>query len=418
MIINALFNVQKIIIFAYYNVQIMDVLLQKSERLIRKVQMSKQRYLYDKILWNNRLIGIKGARGVGKSTLLLQKLRQLKMPPSQASYWTLDDLFFSNASLAETAQQFYNEGGRILFLDEVHKYPGWSQHIKNLYDQYDDLQIIFTGSSVIDISKEEVDLSRRVLMYTLAGMSYREYLNFKYDIQIPVIPFKMIIDPQSGWREKMPEGFRPLEFFSEYLRQGYYPFSLEDESGFAMRLQQVVRIIVEYDMAAIKSFDIRNAQKLLQLLYILSANVPFRPNISELAIKSEIHRNTITNYLHFLEDAQLVRLAYPAGISVSTLQKPEKIFLNNTNLAYVLATDTTNKGNLRETFFASQMAVNHQLGIPKRGDFIVDNKYVFEIGGKSKTNKQVKEETNSYTVVDDQDYPVTKLPLWAFGMEY
>lgn len=396
----------------------MDILLNNSSGLIRKIQTGKKRYLFDKVLWNNRLIGIKGARGVGKSTLLLQKLSTLQLPPGQASYWSLDDLFFTSASLADTAQQFYNEGGRVLFLDEVHKYPNWSQHIKNLYDRYDDLQIIFTGSSVINIAKEEVDLSRRALMYTLAGMSYREYLYFKYDIALPVISLSEVIDKSNAWQRRFPEKFRPLEYFSEYLQKGYYPFSLEDTEGFLSRLQQVIRIIVEYDMASVKDFDIRNAQKLLQLLYVLSANVPFKPNVSSLARKTDIHRNTITTYLHFLEQAQLIRLLYPAGISVSTLQKPEKVLLENTNLAFVLAVNTANKGSLRETFFASQLSVSHKLSLPQQGDFMVDDQYVFETGGRNKSSKQIKDVPDSFVVVDDQDFPVSKIPLWVLGMEY
>jgi len=396
----------------------MDDILNKSSRLVRKVQTDRVRYLFGKVLWNNRLIGIKGARGMGKTTLLLQRIKALRLPPHQAAYWALDDLYFTNASLVEAAVQFYNKGGRYLFLDEVHKYPDWSQHIKNLYDQYDDLNIVFTGSSIIDIAKEEVDLSRRALMYTLEGMSYREYLHFKHQLELPVVTFKEIISGTNNWQNELPDGFRPLEFFSAYLRQGYYPFSLEDEEGFASRLQQVIRIIVEYDMAQLQGFDIRNAQKLLQLLYILSANVPFKPNITELARKTNIHRNTINSYLSFLEDAQLIRLLYPGGNSISTLQKPEKIFLNNTNLAFALATDTANKGNLRETFFAAQLAVDHKITLPGQGGFMIDDQYAFEIGGKGKTNKQVKNVENSFIVVDDEEYPVSKIPLWVLGMGY
>lgn len=396
----------------------MEEILNKSVRLVRNAQTDKVRYLFDKILWNKRLVGIKGARGTGKTTLLLQRLKALKLPVRQAAYWTLDDLFFTDNGLVSTARQFYNEGGRVLLLDEVHKYPHWSQHIKNLYDEYADLQIVFTGSSIIDIAKEEVDLSRRALMYVLHGMSYREYLSFKYKLQLPVITFEEIIAGTDSWQDKLSKSFRPLEHFNEYLRQGYYPFSLEDEEGFAARLQQVIRIIVEYDMAQLQGFDIRNAQKLLQLLYILSANVPFKPNVTELARKSDIHRNTITTYLHFLEDAQLIRLLYPAGISVSALQKPEKILLNNTNLAFALATNTADKGNLRETFAASQLAVNHKISLPNQGDIMVDDEYVFEIGGRKKGYQQIKNVDKSYVVSDDSDYPVGKVPLWVLGFMY
>ncbi len=396
----------------------MEKLLQRSARLLRNVQIDKTRYLYNRINWNNRLIGIKGARGMGKTTLMLQRLKQMNLPVSKASYWTLDDLFFLNNSLVEIATQFYLQGGRVLFLDEVHKYQNWSQHIKNLYDQYEDFQIVFSGSSIIDIAKEEVDLSRRALMYTLEGMSYREYLSFKYDLELPIIKLEELIDGSNAWHKKMPKSFKPLEFFSEYLKMGYYPFSIEDEEGFNTRLQQVIRISIEYDMVNVVGFEIRNSQKLLQLLYVLSANVPFKPNITELATKTGIHRNTIGVYLNFLEDAQLIRMVYPAGISVSTLQKPEKIYLNNTNLAFALASNLADKGNLRETFFAAQLAVLKKLTLPSSGDFVVDNTHIFEIGGKNKGNKQLEGIKNSHVVVDDQDYPVTKIPLWAFGMGY
>ncbi|MGS2764549.1 ATP-binding protein [Sinomicrobium sp. M5D2P9] len=396
----------------------MEVLLNKSVRLVRGVKTDSVRYLFDNILWKNRLIGIKGARGTGKTTLLLQRLKALRLPPNQATYWTLDDLYFTDSDLADTARLFYNGGGRVLFLDEVHKYPAWSQHIKNLYDEYDDLQIVFTGSSIIDIAKEEVDLSRRALMYTLYGMSYREYMNFKYSSELPVLSFDEIISGTQAWQHKFPEKFRPLEYFAEYLQQGYYPFSLEDEESFATRLQQVIRIIVEYDMAQLSGFDIRNARKLLQLLYILSANVPFKPNISELARKSHIHRNTINEYLNFLDEAQLIRQVYPAGISVSTLQKPEKILLNNPNLAFALAPNATDKGNLRETFFASQLAVHHKISLPGQGDFTINDTYVFEIGGRKKGRKQIEGVEHAFVVVDDVDFPVLHIPLWAFGMLY
>jgi predicted AAA+ superfamily ATPase len=396
----------------------MEELLDRSARLVRNVQTDKVRYLSDKILWENRLIGIKGARGVGKTTLLLQKLKALELPANQATYWTMDDLYFTDTELIKSAILFYNQGGRFLFLDEVHKYPNWSQHIKNLYDQYDDLNIVFTGSSIIDIAKEEVDLSRRALMYTLEGMSYREYLYFKHKLQLPVITLAEIIDGKNAWQDKLPKSFRPLEYFKAYLQEGYYPFSLENENSFMSRLQQVIRITVEYDMANLQGFDIRNAQKLLQLLYILSANVPFKPNITELAKKTDIHRNTINSYLHFLEDAKLIRLVYPAGISVSILQKPEKVFLNNTNLAFALATNTADKGNLRETFFASQLAVDHKISLPKQGDFMVDDTYIFEIGGSKKNDRQIKNMEKSFVVVDDVDYPINKIPLWVMGMGY
>lgn len=396
----------------------MELIFQKSEALINRLSSEKQRYLYAKINWDNRLIGIKGARGSGKTTLLLQRLKAMQLPVSKAAYISLDDLYFTTNSLVETAEQFHKQGGNYLFIDEVHKYPDWSVHIKNLYDFYPDLKIVFTGSSIIDISKEEGDLSRRVLMYELAGFSFREYLAFNNLYDFKPLALTEILSENRGWRGMFPKEFRPLEFFPDYLKNGYYPFSLEDKTGFEIRLQQLIRLIVEYDMAEIHNFDIRNAKKMLQLLTVLAANVPFKPNLTAIAAKSNIHRNSVISYLHFLEQAKLITLLYPSGISIAILQKPEKIYLNNTNLAYVLSPLITDKGNLRETFFLSQLAVDHRVSYPKKGDFLINNQYTFEIWGKNKNDKQIKTVNESYVVADDTEYPVSVLPLWLFGFLY
>ncbi len=396
----------------------MEKLLQKSESLVARTLSKKRRYLFDGVNWRNRLIGIKGARGTGKSTMLLQRLKSLNLPPSVAAYFSLDDLYFTVHQLSEVAEGFYRHGGKYLFLDEVHKYPGWSTHIKNLYDFYPDLNIVFTGSSIIDIVRQEADLSRRVLMYELFGLSYREFLEFTDVGVFNSISLDTLMSPFREWRREFPVDFRPLQYFRDYLQFGYYPFSLEDKEGYAVRLNQLIRTIVEYDMAELHDFDIRNAKKMLQLLYVLSANVPFKPNLKVLAEKSDIHRNTVNSYLHFLEQARLIRQLYPAGISTAILQKPEKVYLDNTNLAYALHPDEPNKGNLRETFFASQLRVGHQLNYPSHGDFLVDGNYVFELGGKSKSSKQLKHIFNGIVVADDTEYPVSQLPLWVFGFLY
>lgn len=396
----------------------MDLLLKKSETLVYYTDDSKKRYLYDNIRWNNRLIGIKGARGTGKTTTILQRLKALGLPPTDAAYFSLDDLFFTTHSLVDTASAFYERGGKYLFLDEVHKYGHWATHIKNLYDFHPDLKIVFTGSSIIDISREEADLSRRAVMYELYGLSYREYLNFKNIADFAPLTLGALLDERRPWRAIFPSDFKPLQYFAGYLQAGYYPFSFEDSDVVAMRIQQLIRTIVEYDMAALHDFDIRNARKMLQLLYVLSANVPFKPNLKMLAEKSDIHRNTISNYLHFLEEAKLIKLLYPAGISVATLQKPEKIYLDNTALAYALAHEQPNKGNIRETFFVSQLQVGHQIHYPAKGDFMIDGKWTFEVGGKDKGRKQLKDVPNSYIIADDTDYPVGSLPLWLFGFLY
>lgn len=224
---------------------------------------------------------------------------------------------------------------------------------KNIYDLYPDLKIIFTGSSIIDISRQQADLSRRAVMYELNGMSYREYLLLNHKLELPLFSLDTLLDSPLQLRNRFPVNFRPLEFFDAYLRNGYYPFVVEDADTVHLRLRQLIRAIVEVDMAELREFDIRNARKMMQLLYVIAQQVPFKPNISALAEKTEIHRNSLNSYLHYLEQAKLIALLHPTGNSVSTLQKPEKIYLNNTNLLYALADKQVERGNLRETFFYS-----------------------------------------------------------------
>ena len=394
-------------------------LLEQSERLLAHTALDFKRFLHNKIKWDNRLIGIKGARGTGKTTLLLQWLKEQNVSSDKAAYFSLDDLYFTQHSLKETVEHFYKQGGKILVLDEVHKYKNWSKEIKNSYDFYPDLKIVFTGSSIIDISKQEGDLSRRALMYELPGLSFREYLAMKQVINFPAIELTELINDTSKIKKQFPTDFRPLAHFSDYLIYGYYPFILEDQDSVHQRINQLIRTIVELDMAELKDFDIRNARKLLQLIYVIAQQVPFKPNITSLAEKTGIHRNSLNSYLYYLEQAKIISLLYPAGRSTAILQKPEKIFLNNTSLLYALAENQAEKGSVRETFFLSQLIVSNNVTLPKQGDFLVNNTYTFEIGGKGKGNKQINTIKNSYLVKDDIETPVLgTIPLWMFGFLY
>lgn len=397
----------------------MDTILEQSEFILTNTPLHFKRFLFNKIKWDNRLIGIKGARGTGKTTLSLQWLKQQELPVNKAAYFSLDDLYFTNHSLKETVAQFYKQGGKILVLDEVHKYKNWSTEIKNIYDVFSGLKIIFTGSSIIDISKQEGDLSRRAIMYELPGLSYREFLSLKYNLQLPVFSLNEILRDASVIKKQLPDSFRPLEYFNEYLQTGYYPFMIQDKETVHQKLNQLIRTIVEYDMAELKDFDIRNAKKVLQLIYVIAQQVPFKPNLVTLAEKTSIHRNSLNNYLYYLEQAKLISLLQPAGKSTAILQKPEKIYLNNTNLLYALAEQQVDKGNLRETFFFSQTNAISKITMPKQGDFFVDNKYTFEIGGKDKSKKQIKGVKNAWVVKDDLEYAIGEdLPLWMFGLLY
>lgn len=396
----------------------MEELLEVSERLISGATGSFKRSLYERIHWTDRLIGIKGARGVGKTTMLLQWLHKQSLPTREAAYLSLDELYFTTHQLVDTARTFFQQGGKILVLDEVHKYPGWAREIKNVYDRYADLQIVFTGSSIIDISRQEADLSRRVRMYELSGLSYREYLALYEQQQLPVLTLEEILTPES-LRTRFPKDFRPLAHFKDYLVRGYYPFYQESPPSYQERLRQLVRAVVEYDMAELKGFDIRHAKKMLQLLYIIAQQVPFKPNINSLSDKTKLHRTTIGNYLHFLHDARLIHLLFASGFSVSALQKPEKVYLHNTNLLYALSETPPEIGTVREVFLNNQLSTLHQVAYSAQTDFTVDRQYHFEVGGQNKGRKQLAGLANAWVVKDDLEYAVGQsLPLWVFGFLY
>jgi len=397
----------------------MITLLEQSERLVAGVSLDFKRYLFDFIKWENRLIGIKGARGTGKTTLLLQFIKEQNLPTEKAAYFSLDDLYFTNHSLKETVNHFYKNGGIILVLDEVHKYKNWSREIKNCYDFYPDLKIIFTGSSIIDIAKQEGDLSRRALLYELVGLSFREYLTMLHIIDLPVLSLNDLLFNNTATKKMIPNDFRPLNHFGNYLNYGYYPFGLADKTSAYQRINQLIRTIVEIDMAELRDFDIRNAKKILQLIYVIAQQVPFKPNISNLSIKTGIHRNSLNNYLHYLEQAKIISLLFPTGNSIATLQKPEKIVLNNTTLLNALAEEKSLVGTIRETFFVSQLQTFHKVQLSKQADFIIDGKYTFEVGGKNKGQKQIDGIENAWIVKDNIELPMLNtIPLWMIGLLY
>ncbi len=397
----------------------MEKLITQYQALLRQKFPKFKRYLYDKIHWESRLIGVKGARGTGKTTMLLQWLKEQNLPPNKGIYISLDDIYFLQNDLKSILIDFHERGGEVVILDEVHKYPSWSTVIKNMHDFYPDLKIIFTGSSIIDISTQEADLSRRAVIYELPGLSYREFLALRYQLEIPKFTIEEIIEKNDSIYSLFPTDFKPLEHFAEYLQLGYYPFLLDEPATSQYRMNQLIRTVVESDMAQLKDFDIRNANKMLQLLYVIAQQVPFTPNISKLAQQTGIHRNTLNNYLHFLERAKLISLVYTTGKSTATLQKPDKIYLNNTALIYSLAKDKSNIGNVRETFFYSQVSQIASIELPKSGDFIVDNRWSFEVGGKNKTSKQIKELENAFVVKDDVSFSSGNIiPLWLFGLLY
>lgn len=310
----------------------------------------------EKINWKARLIGIKGAGGVGKTTLFLQYIKiHLSKELDKVLYVSLDNLWFSNHSLVNLAREFDQKGGKYLFIDEVHKYNGWARELKNIYDDYADLKIVFTGSSLLEILNAQSDLSRRAVVYHMRGLSFREYLVLETGIPFETISLENLLSGHTGKARVVNEKVKPFQYFENYLRQGYYPFYREEKELFPMRLEAVLNLMLDIELPLLRQVDIAYVIKIKQLLTIIAAAVPFVPNVSKLSDKIGINRNTLLSYLHYLDEIGLTRNLFREAKGVSLLQKPSKIYLENTNLIYLLARDNADQGNLRETFFANQV---------------------------------------------------------------
>ena len=397
----------------------MDTLIEKSYQKVRDVDTRFTRSIMDKIDWSDRLIGIRGARGVGKTTLLLQRIKKNLANTSEALYVSLDNLWFAEYSLLNLVDFFVKRGGKYLLLDEVHKYPNWSQTIKNIYDDFPTLKVVFTGSSLLEILNARADLSRRAIVYDMQGLSFREFLNLTQKTDFKTVSLFDIMENHKGISDEILSKIKPLQFFSEYLQHGYYPFFTEGIARFSYRLEEVTNMILEVELPLLRKVEPAYIPKIKQLLQIVAESVPFIPNIDNLSKRIEIHRNTLLSYLYYLQETRLTNHLHKDISGINRLQKPEKIYLENTNLAYTLAANNTDTGNIRETFFLNQLSCNHMVEYPVSGDFRVDKKYTFEIGGKSKSGKQIKDSGNAYIAADNIEYGFDKkIPLWQFGLLY
>ncbi len=398
----------------------MEKLFQFSASRIAAVDTSFKRYLWNKINWNNRLIAITGARGVGKTTLLLQYIREnLNKTPDEVIYANLDDLYFSKNTLVSFADEFVKKGGKYLFLDEIHKYKNWSQEIKNIYDYFPDLKIAITGSSALDIYRGKADLSRRAILYKLQGLSFREFIALKYNYHLPVLDLDDLLKNASKRIPAILEKIKPLKLFEEYLQFGYYPFFREGEAEFQIRLKQTVNHLLDSDLPSVENIDFNAVHYLRKLIAILAEIVPYKPNIVNLSQQVGVSRETLVRYLYLLEKADLLILLQTSAHGITKMNKPEKIYLNNPNLVNTLTDHQSNQGTLRETFFLNQLQVLHAINAIDKSDFLVDHKYTFEIGGKNKTRKQITGIENAYVVADNIEYAQqNKIPFWSFGFLY
>ncbi|PIQ28448.1 MAG: AAA family ATPase [Bacteroidetes bacterium CG18_big_fil_WC_8_21_14_2_50_41_14] len=386
---------------------------------VMNLPMDFKRYLYDDMIWSDRLIGLSGARGTGKTTLMLQRLKSLGLAAEEALYVSLDDMFFTDNKLVYFAEDYYAHGGKYLFLDEIHKYGNWSQELKNIYDNLPELKVVFTSSSALDIHRGQYDLSRRALVYKLAGLSFREYINFVYGLHLAPLTLEEVLHISVDKISEISQPEKPLMLFSTYLKTGYYPFFAEYKESYFLRLTEVLNTVLESDLPGIFNIDVSSVVKLKKFIYLLSSMVPFTPNISKLAERLNVTRPGLLRYIELLDRANILNLLTENPFGINYLNKPEKIFLENTNLMYAYDENNVNKGTLRETFFLNQLAVKHSVSYPKDGDFMVDAKYLFEVGGKNKSGKQIVDHGNAYIASDEIEYRTgNKIPLWLFGFLY
>jgi len=393
----------------------MDFLIEKSERKTKLVKDKQRRYLYEQVDWQQRLIVILGYRGVGKTTLILQ---HLSSATQKGIYLSLDDFFFETHRLVETVRNLYNSGYRLFQLDEVHRYLWWSKDLKQLYDDYDDIQLVATGSSILDISKGNADLSRRAAVYNLHGLSFREYLNFQKNLHLPALALNDILSRHHEIAPELLDLFHYSTDFSNYLKFGHFPFFLESKSTYFQKLEETINLVIDTDISPHEDLQHSTTRTMKKLLFVLSQTVPFTPNINKLSDKLETPRNTLLRLLDYLDKARILHLLKVDTKGVSYLQKPEKIYLHNTNFIHLFSPKKANVGSLRETFFFNQLSAVHAVTSSKFGDFMVDDNYVFEVGGATKSRDQIKGVPNAYLALDIEGGSEKRIPLWLFGMLY
>lgn len=389
----------------------MQTLFEYSNRLISNVNKKFTRYLYNRIHWENRLIGIVGPRGVGKTTLVLQYIKN-NLDVRHTLYVSAEDFYFAKHRLSDLASDFVKWGGKCLFIDEIHKYPDWSKELKLIYDYHNHLKVVFTGSSVLDLKKGSSDLSRRAVLYNLQGLSFREYLMLFHQIEVPVFNLNEILNQQV----KVPQIAHPLPLFADYLKRGYYPFALEPD--FDLKLLQVVHQTLESDIPVYAGMNVTKGRQLKQLMAIIAESVPFKPNMTKISEILAISRNVIADYLLYMEEAGMLAQLRDDTKGIRGLGKINKVYLDNTNLVYILGGENANKGNIRETFFLNQCRVYHQVVSSNLADFKMEDKD-FEVGGKNKGLKQIKTAENGFLVKDDIESGFfNTIPLWHFGLMY
>jgi predicted AAA+ superfamily ATPase len=391
----------------------MESLLFKSRKKVANSIDKIKRLIYDDIHWDERLILLLGYRGVGKTTLMLQRLKEFG---EKGIYFSMDDLYFETNRLVTVVEELYTLGYRAFFIDEVHRYSFWSKDLKQLYDDYEDIHLVATGSSILEVAKGQGDLSRRAIVHQLQGLTFREYLQFEKKIKLSPIDLETILERHHEISADLSEQFSLKKDFNNYLKNGYFPFYKENKSVYFQKLSETINLVIDIDIAPFEELNYNTVRTMKKLLYVISQSVPFVPNITKLSERLEAPRNTILRLLDLLHQAKIIKLLHAENEKMSYLKKPEKIFLENTNFMYLFAEGKANIGSIRETFFLNQLGQHHRVTASKWGDFMVDEKFTFEVGGSNKNFKQIKGVPNSYLAIDIENGTGNKVPLWLFGM--
>ena len=401
----------------------MDKLFERHDMYLSGVPMSYMRDIMNDINWNIRLVVIKGPKGVGKSTLMLQYIKKTFAPDDRhALYCSVDTNYFSTHSLVEVAENFSKIGGKYLFFDEIHKYKGWSSEIKEIYDLYKEMHIVISGSSLIQINDGQADLSRRAVEYSMPGLSMREFLKFDQNLDIEPTSLASLLQNPNGYCAYVRSCCHPLEHFRNYLRYGYYPFFAEGKSEYYTRLENVINYVIDVELTKYRNLEVGNIRSVKALLQVISQMTPYEVDIAKLSRTTGISRPSTLKYLRHLEESSLVRRLFSDLDSISDLQKPDKMYLDNTNLLYALCLGQPEIGTVRETFFANQMAsagCRVEYAGFKKGDFRIDNEIVIEVGGADKGFSQIAGQSSAFVAADDiESATINKIPLWAFGFIY
>ncbi len=395
---------------------IYDKIIQEQLATINALDVSFRRRLIDDIDWNDRLIVLHGARGVGKTTLLWQRIGEVEQSKNKYLFVSMDDMLVADSSLLDIAKMHLDNGGTHLFIDEIHRYENWSTELKNIYDKYKKLHVVASGSSLLALHEGSADLSRRKVVYNLEGLSFGEFLNIETNNNFPVFSLEDLLKNHVEIANMVNKKVNPLAYLKEYMRHGYYPFYLESTKSYHKKLNGVINYLIDTDLVQLTNVDVSKIAKIKKLLFLMASQAPYTPNISKLSAALELDRNTVVNYISYLDNSELTKSIWSATKNIGSLSKPDKIFLQNPNLFYLYAVEP-NIGTLRECFFVNHLARNHDISLPQNGDFLIDNKYTFEVGGKNKSFAQIANLKNSYVVSDDMNYGVgNKIPMWMFGL--